>query len=167
MKFPKFMKRINLVLAVISGTFMLLIAILAVMEALLRSVFNAPTIWSADISQYLLLGAIFLGAGYAYQEKGHVGVELVKDAVEKRFGQLPKRVMTIIGYGLALVVIIVLMIASVQMTSKALADGQTTFANVTIPVSFLYCVMVFGCIMMALTVVFILLDLFSGDEEYV
>lgn len=167
MKYPTFMKRINLVLAVISGCFMLAIAVLAVMEALLRGVFNAPTIWSADISKYLLLCAIFVGCGYAYQEKGHVGVELVKDAVERKFGQFPKRVMTIIGYLFALVVTIVLLVACWRLFGEAYATKETTLANIDIQKSFLYGVMIFGCIEMGITVLFIILDLFSGDDRYV
>jgi TRAP-type C4-dicarboxylate transport system permease small subunit len=167
MKYPVFLKKFNTAMGALAGTLIMVIAFLNVMESLLRSVFHKPTIWSNDIAMYCLLCAIFLGCSYAYQEKGHVGVELFKDIIEKRWGKLPRRVLALIGYLMALVVIIVTLTAVKNLLLPALEVHQTTFANITIPISFLYIIMIIGSVIMAITVVFILLDILAKDDNYI
>lgn len=164
MRFPLRLRKFNKALGAVSGVLLLAIAILAVMESLLRTVFIHPTNWSLDFSSYFLLIAIFLGSGYAYQEKGHVGVELFKDIIEKHFGKKPRRVIALCGYGASVAVIIATLIAVYKLIVPAIQVHQTTFANVTIPISFLYGVMIAGSVIMVVTVVFIIIDLFANDD---
>ncbi len=167
MKFPVPLRKFNKALGAVSGVLLLAIAFLAVMESLLRTVFIMPTSWSLDISSYFLLIAIFLGSGYAYQEKGHVGVELFKDMLEKRFGVKPRRAMAVGGYLASMVVIIATMYAVYKLLLPAMEVNQVTFANLTIPISFLYIVMIIGSVIMIVTVFFILAELLRGDNEYI
>ena len=164
MRFPLRLRKFNKALGAVSGVLLLAIAILAVMESLLRTVFIHPTNWSLDFSSYFLLIAIFLGSGYAYQEKGHVGVELFKDIIEKHFGKKPRRVIALCGYGASVAVIVATLIAVYKLIVPAIQVHQTTFANVTIPISFLYGVMIAGSVIMVVTVVFIIIDLFANDD---
>jgi TRAP-type C4-dicarboxylate transport system permease small subunit len=166
MRFPVPLRKFNKALGAIAGVLLLAIAFLAVMESLLRTIFVSPTKWSADLSSYFLLIAIFLGAGYAYQEKGHVGVELFRDMVEKRWSRRPRRGMAVAGYILSFVVIIATLIGVYKLLMPALEVNQTTFANIPIPISLLYAVMIAGSLIMAVTVFFILLDLFKGEDDY-
>ena len=167
MKYPAFLKKFNSALAAVSGTLMLAIAFLAVMESVLRTIFKSPTMWSVDISSYFLLCSIFLGCSYAYQEKGHVGVELFRDMIQRRWGTAPRRAVAVIGYTMALIVVIVTLIAVKNLLLPALEVRQTTFANVTIPISFLYVIMIIGSALMAITVVFIILDLIAREDKYI
>jgi TRAP-type C4-dicarboxylate transport system permease small subunit len=166
MKFPVVLRKFNKALGAVAGVLLLAIAFFSVMESLLRTIFIMPTKWSTDLSSYFLLIAIFLGAGYAYQEKGHVGVELFRDIIEKRWGQFPRRIMAIIGYVLSLIVIIATMVAVNMLLGPAMKVHQTTFANIPIQISILYIVMIVGSVIMAVTVFFILLGLFKGDDDF-
>ena len=164
MKYPNFMRKINNALGAFAGTLMLLIGILCVMESILRTVFLSPTSWGPNITQYLLITSIFLGCSYAYQEKGHVGVELIRDVLQKKFGVAPRRVMSIIGYLLSLAVIIVTLVAIVNVMVPAFQLGQVTAGRFDIPITILYGIMIAGSIVMAVTVFFIILDLFKDDK---
>ncbi len=166
MKYPHFMKVINKWMARMSGIFIFAIGILAVFEAIMRTFMRAPTSWSLDISSYLLIWAIFLGAAYAYQEKGHVAVDLLREAVEKRWGKAPRRVMAVIGYAIALAVIVVLLYAGVVLAQTAVSLGQLTYANAQMPAVILWTAVIVGSVMMLLTVVFIILDIFKKDDTY-
>jgi TRAP-type C4-dicarboxylate transport system permease small subunit len=166
MKYPQLLREINKWLGAIAGILVLAIAVMACCESILRSVFHAPTKWTLDLSGYFLCVAIFLGSGYAYQEKGHVGVDMVRDWVEKKFGLLPRRVMVFIGYVICIAVIIIVMVAVWRLMMPALAMHQTTFANIPIPISILYGIMIGGSVMMVLTVIFILLDISKGNDFY-
>lgn len=166
MKYPRVLRLINQTMARIAGVMIFVIGILAVFEAVMRTFFSAPTSWSLDISTYLLIWAVFLGSAYAFQEKGHVAVDLLRDAVEKRWSKAPRRVMAFIGYAIALVVLIVLMRAGFMLAKTALDTNQLTYANAQIPAFILWLAVVVGSVMMVITVVFIILDLFTTDEKY-
>ena len=165
MKYPKFMRVINKTLAIIAGAMILAMGILAVIEVIARNFFT-PTYCSVDLESYLLIWAVFLGSAYAYQEKGHVGVDLMRDIIEKRFGKAPRRVMAIIGYVISLVVVIALLRAGLILAKTAIDFKQLTLAFIQIPAIYLYAAIVVGSVAMAVTVVFVILDLFAKEEYY-
>ena len=166
MKYPVFLRKFNKALGALAGVMFVCIAFMAVMESIARSVFGSPTTWSIDISSYFLVIGIFLGCGYAYQEKGHVGVEFIRDIVQKKFGIEPRRWISVGGYIASLVVIITTMQAVYRLLLSALETKQLTFAFIQIPISFLYVVMIAGSVIMCITVLFIILDLFKKEVFY-
>jgi C4-dicarboxylate transporter DctQ subunit len=166
MRYPLFLRRINSILANIAGVLLVIISLLSVFEAIMRSVFSNPTPWSLDISCYLLLWAIFLGTSYAYQEKGHVAVDLLCDAVQKRFGKTPRRVMSILGYIFVLATILAVFYASLTLFLSALSYNKLTTASFQIPIAYLYIAIILGSVMTVVTAVFIILDLLNGDDNY-
>lgn len=166
MKYPAFMRQINGILAYISGILLVIISVLAVFEAISRSVFSHPTSWSLDFSCYLLLWAIFLGTAYAYQEKGHVAVDLLRDAVQKHFGKTPRRAMSAVGYLLVLAIIFSLLYAGFALFKSAMVYNKMTTATFQIPIAYLYIGIVIGSAVTVVTAVFIILDVLSGSDKY-
>ncbi len=53
-----------------------LIAFILVYELIMRYVFNRPTIWAHEISQFLFGITFMLGAGYTMLQKGHVNMDI-------------------------------------------------------------------------------------------
>ena len=166
MKYPNFMQFINKILAIISAAMFMIIGALTVFEVIARNFFRAPTVWSNDIMLYLLIWAFFLGSGFAYQEKGIPGVDLVRDFVEKRWGKNPRRVMAVIGYVITLAVLLALLYGSVILTQRSINLKQLTLAFVQIPSVYLWVAIIVGSIVTVITVVFIILNLFSKEEKY-
>jgi C4-dicarboxylate transporter DctQ subunit len=160
------MARINGFLSMVSGGLLFAIGLLSVFEAVMRSLFNSPTIWSLDVSLYFLVLAIFLGSSYAYQEKGHVAVDFLKDIIEKRAGKKPRRAISVIGYIIALVTLLALMVSLGRLFASALRQNTLTIAMVQIPISAVYAIMIAGTAVMMATAAFIILDLFSENEKY-
>lgn len=168
MRYPKFMEKINVVGAVFCGVVVLLFAALAVMESILRKV-GHPTVWTLNLTQSIFIWAAFLGSAYAFQEHGHVSVDLIRDVVDKhtkRPDRLPRRIMAVLGYICAFVVVLVILYGGWLQTSSAISLNQMEpyvfkFPHVvsTLPV-------VIGSAQMLLTLIFIILDLFSGGEKY-
>ncbi len=166
MKYPLWLKRLNGAFAIMAGALFMVIALLSVMEGLLRGVFSSPTIWSVDISQYLLIIAAFFGSSYAYQEFGHVAVDFVKNIVEQRWGKKPRRIMSIIGSLMSLTVVSVFLWTAYLLGKRAYLHESLTTNNMQIPVAILYGIMGLGSAVMILTVLFIVLDLFTDSEKY-
>lgn len=65
-------------LAAIVGALLVLCVTFAMFyEVVARYVFNSPTTWSMDTSIYMLMWAVFLGAGYTLHTQGHVCVDVL------------------------------------------------------------------------------------------
>ncbi len=69
--------RFSLLLGDIAGFLLLYLALAITADAILRYVFNSPTIWVMETSTYLLVVIISLGLAYTQMEKGHVRVDVV------------------------------------------------------------------------------------------
>jgi TRAP-type C4-dicarboxylate transport system permease small subunit len=166
MKYPSFLERFNQVTGILAGALIVIMGLLATMEGILRWLFSSPTSWSLDVSQYFLIWTIFLGTAYAFQEKSHVSVDLVKDFVGQRWGTGAKRVLIVIGYVLALVFILVLAWDSADLIFTAIKLEKLTIGTVQIPIVYLYAAMMAGSVFMLVTVVCIILDVIGGGEKY-
>jgi TRAP-type C4-dicarboxylate transport system permease small subunit len=168
LRYPKFMEKINMGGAIICGVIVFVFALLAVVESILRK-FGHPTVWTLNLTQSIFIWAAFLGSAWAFQEHGHVSVDLLRDVVDKRTkrkDRLPRRVMSIIGYICAFVVVLALLYGGWLQTASAISLNQMEpyvfkFPHVvsTLPV-------VIGSVQMLLTLVFIISDLFAGGEKY-
>ena len=170
MKYPVIWAKINKGIAVVAGCLALVIACFSVFEAVARYVFNSPTSWTLNVSCYILVWSIFLGSSYAFQEGSHVGVDMVKDWVDKKTKgkkRHPRRVMSIIGYILTFIFLMVILYGAFGLIQKAIAYHTLTLATNPIPVAVLYLGMIIGTILMLITLVLMILDLLSGSDKYI
>jgi len=167
MKYPEFWRKFICVLAFISGCLVLLIAGMSVLEAVLRRVFNSPTSWNLNTCCCLLIYVVFLGSPYAFQEHGHVAVDLLRDVVDKAgLKRIPRRIMSIAGYLMAFSYICVLLYSGWKLTAKAVAQGTLTTTTFPIPIASLYVAIIIGSVLMLVTLLFIILDLFAKGNKY-
>lgn len=168
MRYPAFFRKLNGGLAFCCGCLVFLTGIFAVIEAIMRGLFNSPTVWTLNVSCYLLIWVVFLGSPYAFQTHGHVAVDLLRDAVDKFApSQIPRRIMAIIGYVVSMVFLFSLLYAGYGLVAKAVKFGTLTTTTVPIPMVWLQIAIIIGCILMLLTLVFIILDLLSGSDEFI
>lgn len=61
-----------------------IIALILVFELIMRYIFNSPTIWAHEISQFLFGFTFMLGAGYTLLEKGHVNMDIFHSRFSKK-----------------------------------------------------------------------------------
>ena len=168
MKYPAFFRKLNGGLAFFCGCLIFLTGIFSVIEAIMRGLFSSPTIWTLNVSCYLLIWAIFLGSPYAFQTHGHVAVDLLRDAIDKIApSRIPRKVMAIVGYVVTLAFLFPLLYAGYGLVVKAVKYAPLTTTTVPIPMVWLQIAIVVGCVLMILTVIFIILDVLSGSEEYI
>jgi len=168
MKYPLLMRKINRMVARVSGAIIFLIAVFAVYEAITRYFFARPTSWTLNISSYIFIWAIFLGSAYAFQEHGHVAVDLLRDFVDKRTSpsHTARRVMSIGGYSISFIVVSVFLYGGWRLCIQGIALNELAPAVFYFPLIWVYPSIVIGSALMILTLVFIILDLFAGNEEY-
>jgi len=166
MAYPKKMARLNAILAIIGGGGFTCIAIITVGESLSRTFFGISSSWSLDLCTYFLLWSIFLSSPWAFQEKGHVAVDLLRDFIQKLFGIKPRKVMSLVGYALVTFVMIMLLRSAYRLASDAIYYNKLTTANLQIPAIYLDVGIIVGTVFMLVTVVFIILDILSGGKRY-
>ncbi len=61
----------------VACAFIALLTGLVTVAVISRYAFNAPLLFSDEISGYLLLGSVFFGLGYTMRVEGHIRVEMV------------------------------------------------------------------------------------------
>jgi TRAP-type C4-dicarboxylate transport system permease small subunit len=64
-------------LGVVVGVLLVLMVLSLSFEVVMRYVFNMPTIWALDISVYIFIFIVYLGASYTELQQGHVKVDLL------------------------------------------------------------------------------------------
>ncbi|MFC1982903.1 TRAP transporter small permease subunit [Chloroflexota bacterium] len=64
-------------LGVVVGVLLVIMVLALSFEVIMRYVFNMPTIWALDISVYLFIYIVYLGAAYTELQQGHVKVDLL------------------------------------------------------------------------------------------
>ena len=163
---------INKIGAYFCGGYTLAISVLAVMESILRKVFASPTTWSLNLSTGLFIWAAFLGSSWAFQELGHVSVDLFRNLVDSRTQsekRMPRRTMAIIGYIISFIVMCAFLYGGWFVTKQSI-NPNGSFALATyafkFPLIISYLAIIVGSIQMMATLLFIILDLFAGGEKY-
>jgi len=166
LKYPKIFRKINNAAGWISGGLVFVVALLAVFEIIMRGVFNRPTGWTMDVSTYLLLWTIFTGVAYSLQSKGQVAVDMVRSALSKHHKKLALKIIAILCHLAGVVVAGVFLMNGIEMTKTALKYDKLTTSAVQIPQVYLTISIVLGSALLLVTLVFIILDVLGGGEEY-
>jgi C4-dicarboxylate transporter, DctM subunit len=60
-----------------AGYFMLITSLIIVLETILRTGFKAPTIWSFDLTGYLMVWFAFCAAAYGIKQGSHINVDII------------------------------------------------------------------------------------------
>ena len=75
-RFCDFIDRLNTWVGRKAAFLILPLVFVIMYEVLSRYLFNAPTRWSNEISQYLLVAVVMLGGGYCLADNEHVNVDI-------------------------------------------------------------------------------------------
>ena len=169
MKYPELWRKFINAISFLAGCMVLLIAALSVFEAVKRRFLGAPTSWTLNTSSYLLIWVVLIGSSYAFQEHGHVAVDMLRDIVDKasnRADRLPRRIMAVVGYIMSTVFISIILYGGFNLTARALRFNTVTTTTTPIPIVYLYSALIAGSTIMLITLIFIILDLFAKGDKY-
>jgi TRAP-type C4-dicarboxylate transport system permease small subunit len=137
-----FGKLLNWAIA-ISLSFM---SILVFGNVVLRYVFNSGITWSEEMSRFLFVWMVFLGAIAALKDNMHLGVDIIVNALPQK----AKKVVFIISNLLVLYVLYLLLVGSWDMT---ILNMNSTAPATGLPLSFLYGIGIVTAISMAAIVI--------------
>ena len=80
------------------------IAVCIVYEVTVRYLFNSPTEWVVDFSEYAIIYATFLAVPWVLKLKGHVAVSVVVDRLSKKSRRLATSFTALIGAAVSITI---------------------------------------------------------------
>ena len=72
-----FIDKLNIMIGKVSSFLILILVVIIMYEVVSRYIFNAPTQWVNELSEYLLTGVVMLGGAYCLAENEHVRVDIL------------------------------------------------------------------------------------------
>jgi TRAP-type C4-dicarboxylate transport system permease small subunit len=157
MPLRRLLDRLNVSLAFIAGISMLAMTALTTNEVIARYFLNAPTIWSLEITEYLMVVCVYFGMAYATQKGAHVSVPLVY----KYLSRQPQRVLDITTSFLMLVFWLVLFWQTSGMAAHYLINHVRSETILAFPLFYPMSIVAVGCLTSCLQAILILYDHFA------
>lgn len=155
----RLLDRLNVTLAFIAGISMLALTALTTNEVIVRYFFNAPTIWSLEITEYLMVVCVYLGMAYAIQKGAHVSVPLVYKYLSRR----TQRILDITTSFLMLMFWLVLFWQTSGMATYYLINHVRSETILAFPLFYPMSIVAVGCLTSCLQTILILYDHFAAS----
>jgi TRAP-type C4-dicarboxylate transport system permease small subunit len=116
----------------IACSFFLIVVAMIFYEVVSRYFFNAPTIWSHELSVMLCAAAFLLGGPYVHQHRSHIVISIASE----RFSPLWRSRANVLVSVLTLVFFIALSVATFQQAADSVSymEQSGTALNWPIPV---------------------------------
>ena len=123
--------------AVVGGVFTGIMTLIVGYAVVGRYIFNRPIGWSEEISEYLMVWAVFLGAAYTLKKNSHIGVDILTSRLKpetKRIFLLFQYLVGIIFFSILLYNGIEMVALSLKMDSRSMAIEFPLFvAHLSVP----------------------------------
>jgi TRAP-type C4-dicarboxylate transport system permease small subunit len=132
--------------SIAAGAVLLGMVVTINIEVLLRYVFNKPTIWAADATEYGLIYATFIPAAWVLLQEGHTKVEIIVDRLKPRSGHLLNAITSFVGVAVSGV----FCYFSLMLTVRAIESGHIFAKALVIPRWPVLIVMPLGTLLLAL-----------------
>ena len=154
-------KAFNRILGYISGSLIMISALIMLYDVISRYVFKSPSLYASYAAAFLILGAVFLGTSYALQAGAHVNVEVLIEKLKP----FPKNILLTIGYLVSMVFVFFLSRACWSFAVKAFENQWRAQGNFPIPSIILYGTMVVGTVLLLISLIAAIIDLWLDYKK--
>jgi TRAP-type C4-dicarboxylate transport system permease small subunit len=139
--------KVNKYIEVLLGILTAILVALISTEVFLRYVFGKSLIWSNEVSRFLFIWIVFLGASYACYNNSHFCMDMILTKVHGK----NRYIMETIIMFFELVIIVVIMINGIYLTQKTMVQ---TFPALRIPVAYAYLSLPISAFLMFINVIY-------------
>jgi TRAP-type transport system small permease protein len=126
-----------------------------------RYIFNHPITGAYEVTtNYLMIGAVFLGMVFGYKKGAFIRVTLLTS-------HLPRKVLLVLNHfiqGVSILYGLALVVATYQQAVRTLATG-TTLSSVDIPLGPAYVIVPFGLFFMSLAMILDMRKVRKGESH--
>jgi TRAP-type C4-dicarboxylate transport system permease small subunit len=159
MAFIRFVDSINKVIEVIVGILLLMMTLSIFLQVLVRFVFtNFSAPWTEELSRYLMIWAIFLGAAIIARRADSLAVEALVTAVPKSAG----RVIKVIAHLSAIAFYVYIFFVGLDMAKFGMSE---TSAAMKLPMIYIYSAMSVGAVLTIVSSIALLLDIYLNKKD--
>jgi C4-dicarboxylate transporter, DctQ subunit len=131
--------------ALVAGLLILITAFLVGYEVIMRYVFNSPTLWTFDVTIFLIMYSAFLGSAFTLREGKHVRLEFFTNWLQ-RYG-LPSRILSILSNVIIIVFWLLATYTAFRDTITAYKFSQVTQSYLRFPLMIPLIALVLGGIL--------------------
>ncbi|MHB8090713.1 MAG: TRAP transporter small permease subunit [Syntrophales bacterium] len=156
-KIRAIIEKSNLYLGIISGMGILFMGLILTYEVVCRYIFNAPTIWTQEVSIYLFMWTMLAASSYTLQTGKHVRVDLLLEKMRVRTRLLTEGATGIVG---ALYCLIVTQQAW-QMLAMSFEYGKLSATPLRVPLWIPQSALLIGFVLLTLQFIIIVLKRLS------
>lgn len=147
--------RINLWMGYVAGLGNLVMGLMLFFEVIMRYFLGSPTIWTGEISGYIFIWTMFVGAAYTLRQGKHIRIDLL-------ITYLPEKTRTILDVFTGVVGFVFCILVTYQsweMVSSAVLLGKLSTTPLRVPQWIPQSSMVIGFAFLSLQYFFIVVDL--------
>lgn len=139
----KMIDGLNKVIGYVLGLMLGAMSILIIVQVFSRFVINLPIHWSEEVSRYLMIYIVFIGASLAMRHNKLISVELLPEMVNEN----KRRIITIIIMVISIVFFVILFKQGIDILGRV--KGQSS-AGLGISMAIPYAAIPIGSVLLAL-----------------
>jgi C4-dicarboxylate transporter, DctQ subunit len=124
---------------------LLLMGAITTWDVFMRYVFNSPSIWITEVSQYMLAAIASLGSCYTLKLKRHIAVDILVEHVPEHF----RKYFTLTANIISFIAFSILAVLSYELWIEAVRSGEKTWTQLGVPFGFLYSYVFIGMLILA------------------
>lgn len=147
-------KAIKVVLAASLGV----MSIVIVAQVILRYFFHHTFTWAEELSRYLMVLAVFLGAALAIRTQSLIAVEVLAENISNRM----RRVLKVFVYTLCIVFFIILLVVSIKMVGDV---SRQLSPALQIKMSIPYMAIPIGAVALIMNSIAVILELIMNKKS--
>ena len=143
---------------ILTIAFLGVMAVVMILQVASRYLFNAPLIWSEELTRFLFVWITFIGAGYGVKKHLHIEMEVVFNLFPKGMQKVVQIILNI----LAIVFYAYIIPYAIKFTASQYDIESTTLG---ISMSFLYVAVPIGCSFVVIRTIIDTINIKNKEEE--
>ncbi len=147
--------RTNLWMGYVAGLGNLVMGLMLFFEVIMRYFLGSPTIWTGEVSGYIFIWTMFVGAAYTLRQGKHIRIDLLITYLPERTRAIFDVFTGVIGFVFCLLVTY----QSWEMVSSAVLLGKLSTTPLRVPQWIPQSSMVIGFALLSIQYFFIVVDL--------
>lgn len=147
-------KVVGIVLALMLGT----MSILILAQVFSRFVIDLPLTWSEELSRYLMIYVVFIGAGLAMRYNKLISVELLPESLQGT----KRKVIVILSLLISIVFFVILFVQGMDILSRV---TMQTSPALGLPMSIPYAAVPIGALLLGMNAVAAIFDELTSNKE--
>lgn len=148
----KLIDKFNFLLKLLLGIMSAIMVIVLCAQVISRTFLNSSIYWSEELSRYLMIYMVFIGAAIALRNQQLMAIEFITEKVSEHTAKVLKTIANLIG----IIFFIIMFFQGIQVMSRV---STQLSAALQIPMSFVYLALPLGAILLALNAIAVIIEI--------